>query len=155
MGYGLVLDDDVRVAAWVYSTYKMFPIPVNRAYGLVETDGTLVGAALLQNYNGVNIELSYYGPWTLSLGLVREIIRLGVTEFNVGRATVLTSKKNKRLIKSLLRFGWRFEGVQRCFYGHRDCTRNTAVRFVMFREQLDRIGKLPSTSIEQGLKHGH
>src|SRR3974377_1654869 len=127
MSYGLVIDDDNRVAAWVHATYQVFPIPCNRALGIVMEDGTLVGGVLLQNYNGVNIELSYYGPWTLTLGICRVIARVTVLEFNVARCTIITSKKNRRLMRSLQRFGWRLEGVQRCFYGKEDCNRNTGV----------------------------
>ena len=150
MSYGLVIDDDNRVAAWIYAKYNLFKMPINRALGIVETDGTLVGGIILQNYNGINIELSYYGPYTLTPGIVRSIARIGIAEFNVGRATVITSKKNKRLMRSLQRFGWRLEGTQRCFYGQQDCTRNTGVRFVMFREQIDRIAGFNNKNQEQG-----
>ena len=149
MSYGLVIDDDARVAAWVYSTFKLFPIPVNRALGIVEKDGTLVGGILLQNYNGSNIELSYYGPWTLSPGMVRMIARVALSQFNVSRSTVITSKKHRRLIRALQRFGWRLEGVQRCFYGPCDCSRNTGVRLVLFREQIEKLARLETPKPEQ------
>jgi hypothetical protein len=149
MAYGLVIDDNARVAAWVYATYNLFPIPVNRALGIVEKDGVLVGGVLLQNYNGANIELSYYGPWTLSAGIIRTLAHILISEFNVARVTVITSKKKKRLLRSLQRFGWCLEGAQRCFYGSEDCTRNTGIRFVMFRDQLNRIAGLPNKSPEQ------
>ena len=149
MSYGLVINDDQRVAAWVYATYQTFPLPVNRALGIVETDGALVGGILLQNYNGSNIELSYYGPWTLTVGIVRTIARIVALEFNAGRATIITSKKNRRLMRSLQRAGWRLEGTQRCFYGIKDCNRNTGVRFVMFREQIDKLARLTPTVAQE------
>lgn len=148
MPYGLVLDDDKRVAAWVFSNYKIFPMHTDRAIGIVK-EGSLVGGILLQNYNGLNIELSYYGPWTLSAGIVKVLARIGINEFNVSRATIITSKKNKRLMRSLQRFGWRLEGTQRCFYGRNDCSRNTGIRFVMFREYLNKIARLSDTKKDQ------
>ena len=139
MTRGLIFGQDNVVAAWAFSTFKIFPTRVDRAVGIVETDGTLIGAFLLENFNGYNIELSYYGPWTTTPGIVRSIARMALHEFDPARATVITSKRNKRLIKALLKFGWRVEGIQRCFYGKQDTQRNTGVRLVMFRDQIEYI----------------
>jgi len=138
---GLILGEDERVAAWVHANFDSYPMRSDRAVGIIRPDGVLIGAFLLQNYNGVNIELSYYGPRTVSNGIIRSIARIALSEFNIGRATILTSKRNRRLIQTLFKFGWRVEGTQRCFYGYRDCRRNTAVRLVMFREQIAKIAR--------------
>ena len=149
MSYGLLLGDDEKVAEWTYSKYRLYPVHVDKALGLISKDKVLVGAVLLQNYNGINIGLSYYGPWTLSVGIVRLIARIVTVEFNVARVTLVVPKKNKRLMRSVQRFGFRLEGTQRCFYGHRDCPRNTGVRFVMFRERLDKYAGLNKPILEQ------
>lgn len=138
MPSGLMIGDDLAVAAWTFQTFKLYPTMINRAFGLVR-DGKLVGSILLQNFNGVNVELSYYGPMTLSLGIVRSIAKVVLTEFNAARVTVVTSKKNKRLMKSIQRMGFKLEGTQRCYFGARDCARSTGVRFVLFRERIEKI----------------
>lgn len=153
MAYGLVLGNDYQVASWAFATYKLFPTPVNMGLGIIDQNGVMVGAILLQNFNGTNIELSYYGPRTLSVGIVRSIARLVVTEFNAARLTVVTSKRNKRLMKSLQRIGFRLEGAQRYYYGHKDCTRNTGVRFVAFRPDIERVAGLPSTKEQDDAVH--
>ena len=135
---GLLLGDDARVAAWAFRTYNFRPTPVDSAIGIVDPDGTLVGAGLYQNFNGADIQGSYYGRRTLTPGIVRALVR-GALAYDPSRLTVVTSKKNRRLIRFLQKIGFRLEGAQRRYYGPRDCARNTGVRLVMFREQMDKI----------------
>lgn len=149
MPYGLLIGKDELVAAWAFAKWGLHPTKVDRGLGIVTKDGNIRGAILLQNYNGSNIELSYYGPRTLSSGIVRSIARLVVSEFNASRLTVVTSKKNRRLMRSLQRFGFRLEGAQRRYYGHKDCARTVGVRFVMFREDIDKIARLGIIQPEQ------
>ena len=139
MTYGLIIGNDSVIAQWAFTQFNLYPMPFNRVLGIIDKDQKVVGAILLQNYNGVNIELSYYGPRTLTVGIARAIARLALGQFNVARATVVTSKRNRRLMQSLLRFGFKLEGVQRCFYGPEDNKKNTGVRFVMFRDRIEKI----------------
>ena len=139
MALGLLVDQDQAVAAWAYKTFNIFAQPVDKAFGIVNPKGTLIGAILFQNFNGVNIELSYYGPKTLTSGIVRIIARVSIGHFNAGRLTVVTSRRNKRLIRGLIKIGFKLEGIQRCFYGHKDCKKNTGVRLVAFRPDLSRV----------------
>lgn len=146
---GLLVGNDAAIADWTYKTFNLIPYPINRAFGIVE-DGKLVGGVLFQNFNGYNVEMCYYGPQTLSLGIVRSLARVAVS-FNVSRGTVITSKRNRRLMKSLVRIGFKLEGSQRRFFGEKDIPRNTGVRFVMFREDIDRLAALPGN---QGVVNG-
>jgi len=138
---GLLLNQDELVGKWAYTTFRLFPLPVNKSIGIVE-DGKIIGACLFQAFNGTNCELSYYGVKTLSLGVVRYIAHIAATEFNVARVTVVTSQRNRRIIKALLRIGFKLEGIQRRFYGHHDNKRNVGVRLVIFRERIDQIAKI-------------
>jgi hypothetical protein len=149
MAYGLLLGEDKNVAAWAFSTFNRFPMPVDRAIGLISPVGDLKGAVLFQHFNGINVEMSYYGPNTLSAGIVRSIARVIITEFKAARLTVVTSKRNKRLMKALTRLGFSLEGSQRRFFGHRDCTRNTGVRFVAFHEKICKVAGVQPSSFEQ------
>lgn len=139
MSHGLLIGGDKQIAEWAFSTFSRFPMPVDRAYGVVSKEGALKGAILFQNFNGNNVELSYYGENTLSAGIVRSIARAIIAEFNAARLTVVTSKRNKRLMRALKRLGFKEEGTQRRFYGHRDCVKNTGVRFVIFHEEICRV----------------
>lgn len=142
---GILLGADDMVAAWAWRTIGLTPMPCDLAIGIVSEDKGLEGAAVFQNFNGNNIELSYYGEGTLSLGIARALARAAISRFSPSRVTVCTSKSNRSLVKALTRpmLGFKLEGAQRCYYGPRDTTRNTALRFVMFRDQLERIARNP------------
>lgn len=141
MSTGLLFDCDETVAQHLFTSYGWKPFKYDRAVGLI-SNGKLQGAVLFHCYNGSNVELSYYGNATMTSGVVRTIARFIIHTFNPSRLTVLTSKRNKRFIRSFQRLGFKLEGTQQRYYGARDCNRNTAVRFVMFRERIDVIARL-------------
>lgn len=142
MSHGLIIDDDQQIAAWATATFKLFPIPANRVLGVANREGKLVGCVLLQFFNGANIELSYYGYRTVSIGIVCSVARIILTEFNVSRVTVVVPKRNRQLCSSVQKLGWKLEGAMRCHYGHKDNWRNTGLRYVMFRDQIEKLAAL-------------
>jgi RimJ/RimL family protein N-acetyltransferase len=142
---GLLIDADQEVFEWVHSKFKIYPVPANKAIGVIDHDtGKLIGGVLYQNFNGVNVELSYYGPHSVSASIVRAIARIAVGHFDAARLTVVTSRRNKRLIRGLLKLGFVIEGIQRCFYGHEDNRRNAGVRLAVFRKRLEEVAKIKS-----------
>lgn len=144
MSRGLLFECDEHVANWTFATFKMPKMSFDRAIGIVDAKGSIIGSVLFQCWNGFNVEMSYYGVVpTLSPGIIRCLARYVLFTFNVSRVTVSTCRKNRNLMRSLQRIGFRLEGAQRRFYGHRDCNRNTAIRFVMFRERIEQIATLP------------
>lgn len=150
MALGLLFECDEEVAKWTFVTFKMPIMKYDRAIGIMSNKGQIIGSVLFQCFNGFNVELSYYGVRpTLSLGITRCLARYVLFTFNVSRVTVSTSRKNRNLMRSLQRMGFRLEGAQRRFYGHRDCNRNTAIRFVLFRERIEQIAALPITKEQQ------
>lgn len=150
MPVGLLFECDEKIAKWAFDTFKMPHMNYDKSLGIIDKDGKLVGAVVFQCWNGYNVELSYYGlrP-TLSAGIVRCLARYVLFTFNVSRVTVSTRRKNKSLMRSLQRMGFKLEGAQRRFYGQRDCNRNTAIRFVMFRERIEQIAALPAKEVRQ------
>jgi hypothetical protein len=150
MAHSLVIGDDHNIAAWAFAAYRKIPFLYNRVYGILDIDKKLIGAVLFHNYNGVNLEMSYYGARTLTVGIVRSLARAVICEFNPARVSVTVSKRNKTLMKSLHRCGWKLEGSQRRFYGHVDVNRNVGVRFVLFQEQIERLasGGVNNPSLE-------
>ena len=138
----LLFNHDNFVALEFFQRMNWHPVTYDRAIGVINNKQELVGTIFFHNWNGSNVELSYYARHTLSVGVVRELARFTVETFNPARLTVTTSKKNKRLISSLNKFGFRLEGSQRCWFGHRDCNRNTGVRMVMFRPRINQLAKI-------------
>jgi len=110
---------------------------INAAIGIVRNN-RLIGSAIFQNHSGHNVELSYYGPQTFSAGIARTLARYTVERFNVDRLTMRTNRKNASILKMFQRFGFKFEGIQHRYYG----PFGDAAVFVLFREDLERIGGL-------------
>lgn len=146
MTRGLLLGADALVAAWAFKEHNKTPMLVDRAIGIVE-DNQIVGAALFHSYNSVNAELSYYGKNTFTVGIMRSLARIALTELNLSRCTVIVPKRPSFLLKRLPKFGFRFEGVQRRYYGPTDASRHTGCRFVAFREDLEKLAKQPAQKV--------
>lgn len=143
MRRGLLFGADQIVADWAFVQFGYKPSKFDRAVGVIDCDTRqLVGAALYQAYNGNDVQFSYYGCATLSVGIVRAMARIAVADLDVSRATIVTSRRNKSLIRFLGRTGFRLEGAMRCFYGRVDAPRNTGLRFVIFRPELARLAGL-------------
>jgi ribosomal protein S18 acetylase RimI-like enzyme len=135
--HGLLFGHDQAVAMWTFNEFKFTPMPVAAAIGIVRNNH-LTGAAIFQNYSGHNVELSYYGPQTFSAGIARTLARYTIERFNVDRLTMRTNRKNASILKMFQRFGFKFEGTQHRYYG----PFGDAAVFVLFREDLERIGGL-------------
>lgn len=140
MPKGLLLDCDALVTSWAFSTYNKMPMHIDRAIGIVENN-QIIGAALFSSFNGVNAELSYYGRNTVTVGIIRALARIMLYELRLARCTVIVPKRPSFLLKKLPRFGWRYEGVQRRHYGHTDSPRHIGCRFVLFREDMEKLAK--------------
>jgi hypothetical protein len=143
MSTGLLYDCDDIVARWLFSNLSYPIYKYDRCVGLVDPNGTLVGAVLFQHWNGANVELSYYGKNTLTVGIIRSLARYTLTMFDPARLSMTTGKRNRQLIKALQKIGFKFEGTARCYYGKRDINRNVGVRMVMFRDGLEAVAKVP------------
>lgn len=136
LSHGLLYGHDAAVAQWAWNEFKLTPMPIDAAIGIVRAM-KLTGAAIFQNYSGFNVELSYYGPHTFSAGIARGLAQYTLKRFNhLDRLTMRTNRKNTSILKMFQRFGFKFEGVQHRYYGpHGD-----AAVFVLFKEDLERIG---------------
>jgi RimJ/RimL family protein N-acetyltransferase len=133
--HGLLFGHDLPVATWAWNEFKLTPMHINSAVGIVRSN-YLIGAAIFQNYSGHNVELSYYGPQTFSAGIARTLARFTIERFKVDRLTMRTNRKNSSIMKMFQRFGFKFEGVQHRYYG----PFGDAAVFVLFKEDLERIG---------------
>jgi RimJ/RimL family protein N-acetyltransferase len=140
--HGLLHNADDAVAHWAFQAFRLAPSKFDMAVGIVSPEGALAGAILFQAYNGHNVEVSYYGPHTMTPGIIRTITQIAIQHFGASRLTAVTSKRNKRFMRGLLKLGFVLEGHMHRYYGDRDCPRNTGVRLVMWRERLEQIARL-------------
>ncbi len=131
---GFLLGRDVEVAAWAFKTFGFHPVSYCMAVGITNDKGLLVAACLFHAHNGPDVELSYYGPRTLTLGLVKGIAKIAVDHLGVSRITARTSRLNKTMTRGIRKVGFQFEGVRKCGYGDQD-----AIMYGLYGKNLAKL----------------
>jgi hypothetical protein len=132
---GLLIGAEKEVTAWAFKAHNKMPIHVDRAFGVLE-GGKLVGAALFSNFNHWNAEFSFYGRSSLSRGIIRELAKIALYELHLSRCTVIVPKRPTFLLKRMAKYHFRFEGIQRRYYGATDSSSHTGCRFVVFKDGM-------------------
>jgi RimJ/RimL family protein N-acetyltransferase len=128
-----LLGHDIEVANWAFQTFGFHPTQYCMAVGILE-DGLLVAACMFHAHNGPDVELSYYGPKTLSLGLVKGLARIAVECLGVSRITARTSRSNKTMTRGIRKVGFQYEGVRKCGYGDQD-----AIMYGLYGKNLAKL----------------
>ncbi len=139
LAHTMLFGYDQSIAQWTWNEFGITPAPINAAIGLVRYN-KLIGAAIFQNFTGYNIELSYYGPNTFSASIARTLAKFTIERFNIDRLTMRTNRSNINILRMFHKFGFKFEGIQKRYYG----PFGDAAIFVLFREDLERIGRISS-----------
>lgn len=129
----LATGNDEMVIEWTYQNFGVLCTKVDMALAVIDNNA-IVGACFFQAHNGPDVELSYFGPNTLTLDLVRQIARIAVDHLGVSRITIRTAKSNKSLTKNAHKLGFVYEGIRHHAYGDED-----AVMFGLFGEKLARL----------------
>lgn len=133
---------DQQLADALFASKGWPRLSFDRCIGILDEQKNIVGVVLFQNWNTANVDFSYWGDGSLTLGLARGLAQFVLQEFDCSRVTTMVPKKRKRHLKTCLKFGFVYEGVQRCYYGKEDCIRNTGVRLVMFRDRVEKLARL-------------
>lgn len=129
----LLFGHDNEIAIWAFDKFKVRPANYDMAIGIV-ADGDLVGSVMFHAFNGHDIEISYYGPQTMTLGIARQCARVAVEHFGVSRVTARTAKNNKMMTRGIGKIGFQFEGIRHNAYGDHD-----AVMFGLYGKNLARL----------------
>jgi len=130
----LVLGHDAEIASWAFHTFNFHPTQFCMAIGIAEPTKGLVAACLFHAHNGPDVELSYYGPNTLTLDLVKRIAKIAVEVLGVSRITARTSRSNKTMTRGIKKIGFEYEGIRKCGYGSQD-----AVMYGLYGKNLARL----------------
>lgn len=131
-----VFNQDRGVADWVGRKADVSFIEVHATVGLINEEGILVGGAVLHNRSRFDLELSYYGPGTLSAGLLKLLAWMAFERAGVDRVTIKTRRGNVRMRKALPHLGCHLEGIQENLYGPGKS--NDALLFRMKRKDATR-----------------
>jgi RimJ/RimL family protein N-acetyltransferase len=129
----LLIGCDKQVAEWAFNRFHYTPVPYDWAVGIIEYNN-IVGACLYHAYNGNDIEISYYGPKTITLGIVKSLAKLAVNQLGVSRITARTSRTNKSVTKKIKKLGFEYEGVRHFGYGDHD-----AIMYGLYGKNLARL----------------
>lgn len=127
----------MEVGHWVAERLSIALHPPFVAIGLASDAGEAKGGFVYNCYNHTNIEISYYGPGTLSRSVIRAAFwAYPFEQLGVLRLTASTKRSNKLVRKLLPRLGFEFEAVLKNYYGP---TRNDdAMVFRLDRKAAER-----------------
>jgi len=115
------------------------------AFGIVDGDGALEGAAIFSDYyRGGNVELTYIGAGTLTRAIVKQIGYYAYHTLGVSRITAKTQRRNATVCRLLPKAGFEFECIQKRYFGpNKD---DDAVVYSLSAQRAERWLK--------GIKHG-
>lgn len=128
-----MLGNDEWIANWTTQRFGYGPARYDMAIGIVN-DEELIGSAMLHAYNGHDVEVSYYGPQTIDLGVMRKLARLCVDNLGVSRITVRTARNNKTMTRGITKLGFKYEGIKHFGYGKYD-----AIMYGLYGRNLLRL----------------
>ena len=115
----LVSGHDATVIDWLARAHGVHVVQHPRmVLGIVDYGGVLRGAFVVTWRHDATAELSVYGA--VSPDAFKGMFRAVFLECGVHRFEVRTSRKNKKVRKAAIKFGWRFECVARDYYGPGD-----------------------------------
>lgn len=83
--------------------------------GLIDDEGVLRGCFVVTWRNDTTAELHVYGK--ISNDTLKVLFRLVFIEWGLYRLEVRTTKTNKTIKKAAPKYGFKFQGVERGFYG--------------------------------------
>lgn len=113
----IVLDRTDDVAAFVTQHGgKPFFQPFT-AIGIAGADGALTGGFVFTGYNGDGIEVSVAGRGIASRSAWRAAVAYVFDQLGCVRMQMHTRKSNVKVRRILPKFGMRYEGTARRFYG--------------------------------------
>ena len=113
----LVFGHDAAVAAFAAERLALTISPPYVAIGVADETG-LKGAAVYNNWNRWQIEISFYGPGCLTRPVIRSfLLAYPFDDLGAGRVTARTRRSNKTMQRLFPRLGFEMEGVLKRFYG--------------------------------------
>lgn len=113
----IVLDRAEDVADFVgQAAGKPFHAPFT-AIGITNAAGTLIGGFVFTGYNGDGVEVSVAGRGIASRSAWRAALAYVFNQLGCARMQMHTRKSNTVVRRILPRFGMKYEGTARRFYG--------------------------------------
>lgn len=114
----IIAGQDEAVAMWAGANLGVqFQEPYT-AYGFTDAAGNIDGAVIFNDYYpSGNVELTYFGPRSLSPRVVLFMARFCFEQLRVSRVTAKTKRSNALVRRLLPKFGFAFECTQKRYFG--------------------------------------
>ena len=129
----LICGRDEEIAEWTFDKFHLRPVRYDMAIGIVD-DSELVGSVLWHAYNGDDIEISDYGPKTMTLGIARAMAKMAIDYWGVSRVSAKTARSNRKMTRGIKKIGFEWEGTKHCAYGDED-----AIMYGLWGKNLYRL----------------
>lgn len=109
----LVFGHDATVNDWLDRRYGVMPLTSAVTIGVIDNDGVLRGAFVTTCKSEATAELHLYGKTSNDTwkGYFHWVFA------NTYRLEILTDKRNKAIKRAAPKFGFKFEGTSRDYYG--------------------------------------
>lgn len=109
----LVFGHDTTVNDWLDLRFGVVPLSDAVSIGVIDSDGVLRGAFVTTFKSVATAELHLYGRTSNNTwkGYFRWVF------LSAYRLEIMTDKRNKTIKKAAPKFGFRFEGVSKDYYG--------------------------------------
>lgn len=105
----LTRSPDLDPGAWCAHNLGVDFYGVHAVFAVKNAGGDLVGCAVMHDRTRYDVQLSYYGPNTVTIGLLKACA-VSALEAGMLRVTCHCSSRNKRLARHFTRIGLAYEG---------------------------------------------
>lgn len=134
----IVAGHDETIVEWLAAKFGVHVIQTPRqVLGVVDSQGVLRGAYVITWHNDTTAEFHLFG--TLSNDTMKQMFNAVFGPWGVKRFEIRTAKTNKAVKRAAPKYGWKFEGVARSFYG----AGHDALVYAMTPEQCRWIREQP------------
>lgn len=115
-----------QIALWIMGKVGRRAVRPYRCIAALSDDGTLMGAALFNGYNGANVDLTVYGPGAGTRQALHAIFHYAFVTLKCTRVTARTRRRKSSQVGNtplngqagiLARMGFVFEHCAREYYG--------------------------------------
>jgi hypothetical protein len=113
----LLFGHDQDVAAWAENKLEGRLVFPHAAVGMLDKRGVLRGAWILAFHNPHTAELDLYSEGVVTNGMIRGCFQFTFLSLGINRLQIRTHRWNKDIKKAAPKWGFKFEGVSREFYG--------------------------------------
>lgn len=110
-------DVGVSIGNWYAQQVKKNLYAPYGAIGFLDKQGNIKGAAILDAYNGANVNIHIYGPRCMTRTNIGIVFNYVFNELKCIRMTAIIERSNKRLLKTIPRMDFKFEAILKEYFG--------------------------------------